>query len=161
MVDILFVGLLEVHDPPADLRDAVLGHDEDVLAEARVEAPRDVAHELEVLALVLADRHLVGAVGQHVGGLEDRVEEQRGGDQLALSQRLVAELVHAVELADGGHRRQQPGQLGVLVHVALAEEHAALRIQARGQQQRQQVVEPGAQLRGVVGQLIACRSTMQ
>ena len=144
--------LLEVHDPPADLGDAVLGHDEDVLAEARVEAPRDVAHELEVLALVLADGHLVGAVGEHVGGLQHRVEEQRGGDQLALAHRLVAELVHAVELADGGHRRQQPGQLGVLVHVALAEEHAALGIQARGQQQRQQVVEPGAQLGGVVGE---------
>ncbi len=28
-------------------------------AEALVEAPRDLAHELDVLALVLADRHLV------------------------------------------------------------------------------------------------------
>ena len=56
VVDILRVGLLEVHDPRADLGDAVLGHDEDVLAEARVEAPRDVAHQLEVLALVLAHR---------------------------------------------------------------------------------------------------------
>ena len=45
-------------------------------AEARVEAPRHVAHQLQVLALVLADRHLVGAVGEHVGGLQDRIEEQ-------------------------------------------------------------------------------------
>jgi hypothetical protein len=37
----------------------VLGDDEQVLAVARVEALGDVAHELEVLALVLADRHLV------------------------------------------------------------------------------------------------------
>ena len=45
-----------------------LGHDQR-LAEAGVEALGDVAHQLDVLALVLADRHLVGAVGEHVGGL--------------------------------------------------------------------------------------------
>ena len=44
------------------------------LAEALVEALRDVAHQLEVLALVVAHRHLVGAVGEHVGGLQHRVE---------------------------------------------------------------------------------------
>ena len=44
--------------------------------------------------------HLVGAVGEHVGGLEDRVEEQARGHELALGERLVAELVHPVELAD-------------------------------------------------------------
>jgi hypothetical protein len=132
VVDILLGGLLQVHDPRADVGDAVLGDDEDVLAEARVEAPRDVAHQLEVLALVLAHRHLVGAVGEHVGRLEHGVEEQRRGDQLALGHRLVAELMHAVELAHRGDRRQQPRQLGVLVHVALAEEHAAFRVQARG-----------------------------
>ena len=69
VVDILRVGVLEVAHPRADGRDAVLGHHER-LAEALVEAPRDVAHELEVLALVLAHRHLVGAVGQHVGRLQ-------------------------------------------------------------------------------------------
>ena len=46
------------------------------LAEAGVEALRDVAHQLDVLALVVADRDLVGAVGEHVGGLQHRVEEQ-------------------------------------------------------------------------------------
>ena len=46
---------------------------------------------------------------------------------------------------------QQPAQLGVLVHVALAEEHAALRVQAGGQQQRGQVVDARAQLGRLVG----------
>ena len=78
----------------------MLGHDERV-AEARVEPPRDVAHQLEVLALVVADRHLVGAVDEHVGGLQHRVEEQPRGHELALRDRLVAELVHALQLADG------------------------------------------------------------
>ena len=88
VVDILLRRVLQVHDPRADLGDAVLGHDQHLLAvaEARVEAPRDVAHQLEVLALVLADRHLVGAVGEHVGGLQHRVEEQPRGDQLALGE---------------------------------------------------------------------------
>jgi hypothetical protein len=87
--------------------------DDERLAEARVEALRHVAHELEVLALVLADRHLVGPVGEHVGGLEHGIEEQAGRDELAV-ERLVAELVHPVELTQGGDRAQQPAELAVL-----------------------------------------------
>src|SRR3712207_8754574 len=48
-------------------------------------------------SLVLPHRHLVRAVGEHVGRLEHRAEEQAGGDQLALRGRLVAELVHRSE----------------------------------------------------------------
>ena len=47
-----------------------------VAPEAGVEPLREVAGELEVLALVLADRHAVGLVEQDVGGLQDRVGEQ-------------------------------------------------------------------------------------
>ena len=78
-----------------------------------------------MLALVLADRHLVRAVGEHVGGLQHGVEQQPGGDQLALGERLVAELVHALQAAELGDAAEQPRQLGVLVHVALAEQRAA------------------------------------
>ena len=129
----------------------MLGHDERALAEARVEALGDVAHELEVLALVLADGHLVRAVGEHVGGLQHRVEQQAGGDELALRRGLVAELVHPVELAERRDRRQQPAQLRVLRDVALAKEDAALGIEARGEQDRGRVVHALAQLGGVVG----------
>ena len=78
VVDILRVGILQIHDPCADLRDAVLGHDQHLLAiaEARVEAPRNIAHQLQMLALVLTYGHLLRAVGEHVGGLQHRVEEQ-------------------------------------------------------------------------------------
>jgi hypothetical protein len=96
------VRVLEVHDARAHVGDAVLGHHERV-AEARVEAPGDVPHELDVLPLVLPDRHFVGAVGEHVGGLEHRIEQQPRRDELALRRGLVAELVHAVELAERGH----------------------------------------------------------
>jgi len=41
-------------------------------AEAMVEADCDVAGDLDVLALVVADRHLVGVVQHDVGGLQRR-----------------------------------------------------------------------------------------
>ena len=50
-----------------------------VLAEPVVEPLGQVAGQLEVLALVLADRDLVGLVEQDVRGLQDRVGEQADG----------------------------------------------------------------------------------
>src|SRR4051794_37909947 len=79
----LLVRLLQVHDPRAHLWDARLRNHER-LAEARVEALCDVAGELEMLALVIAHRHLVGVVSQDVRRLEDRVGEQPRGHELAL-----------------------------------------------------------------------------
>ena len=128
---------------------ADLGHDQR-LAEAAVEALGDAAHQLDVLALVLAHRHLVRAVGEHVGGHQDGIEQQPGRDQLALGDRLVAELVHAAELAERRHARQQPRQLGVLLDVALAEQDAALGVEARADQDRGRVVDALAQLGRVV-----------
>ena len=117
LVDILRVGSCRSMIRAPDLRDAVLGHDQHFLAvaEAGVEAPRHVAHQLQVLALVLADGHLVRAVGEHVGGLQHRVEQQRRGDELALGHGLVAELVHALQPPELGDAREQPRQFGVLV----------------------------------------------
>ena len=57
------------------------GHDERV-AERVVEADRDVAGELDVLALVVADGHLVGVVEEDVGGHQHRVVEQADGHRL-------------------------------------------------------------------------------
>ncbi len=93
----------------------------------------------------------VAPVGEHVGGHQHRVEEERRRDQLALLRRLLLELVHAVEVAVGGDRREQPGQLGVLADVGLAEEDAALGVEAGGEQDRGRVVEALAQLGRVVG----------
>ena len=85
--------------------------------EALVEAAGDLAGQLDVLALVLADRNLVGLVGEHVRGLQHRIEEEPGGDQLPLLRRLLLELGHAIEVAVGGERRQVPGELAVLPDV--------------------------------------------
>jgi hypothetical protein len=137
--------VLQVHDPGADLRDLQLRDDEHV-AEALVEPLRHVAHQLHVLALVVAHRHLVGAVGQDVGGHQHRIGEEVGGDEVALARRLLLELVHAVEVAVRGDRADVPRQLGVLGHVALADEDAPLGLQAGRQQDRRGVVHALAHL---------------
>jgi hypothetical protein len=48
------------------------------LAEALVEATGDLPRQLDVLALVLADGDFVRLVGEHVRGLQHRVEEESG-----------------------------------------------------------------------------------
>ena len=131
------------------------------LAEAVVEALRDVAGELEVLALVVADRDEVGLVEQDVARHQHRVGEERRRDEL-VALRLVLELRHAAQLAVARHGRQQPRRLGVRRHVALAEDRRALGVEARGEEHRGEVegracaAPPGRSRR-----VIECRSTMQ
>ena len=123
--------------------------------EAAVEADRDVARELDVLALVLADRNLVGVVQEDVGGHEHRVVEEADRQRLLTALApfggLVLELGHPPQLA---HRRgavEQPGELGVGPHVALDEEHAPLGIEAAGQEQRAELPGGGGELGRVPG----------
>ena len=140
--------LLEVHDPRADLRVHAL-RDDERLAEARVEALGDVACELEVLPLVVADRDDVGLVEQDVAGHQHRVGEEPGGDELA-ALALVLELGHAAQLAVARHSRQQPRRLRVRGDVALAEDRRALRVEAGREEHRREVERPRAQVVGVV-----------
>ena len=84
-----------------------------------------------MLLLVFADRHLVGAVEQDVGGHEHRVVEQPHADALALAAaRLVLELRHAPQLAHVGDGVEQPHELGVLRHVRLHDDDGALGVDA-------------------------------
>ena len=82
VVDIFFVGSCRsmIRAPTSGYTPC--GHDER-LAEARVEPLGDVAGELEVLPLVVADRDDVGLVEQDVAGHQHRVGEEPGGDELA------------------------------------------------------------------------------
>ena len=139
--DILRVGSCRsITRAPAG-RTVAFGHDEGV-AVAAVEADGEVAGELDVLALVVADRHLVGVVEEDVGGHERRVGEQAAGDEPAAAllglRRLVLELGHAPQLADRRGALHQPGQLAVLVHVALDEHDRHGGIDADGQERRGQ-----------------------
>ena len=108
------------------------------LAEARVEALRDVARELDVLPLVVADRDDVGLVEQDVARHQHRVGEEAGGDEL-LAFALFLELGHTAELSEPGDGREQPRRLGMRRHVALQEERAALRVEPDGVEERRQV----------------------
>ena len=121
------------------------------LAVARVEALGDVARELEVLALVVADRDDVGLVEQDVARHQHRIGEEAGGDEL-LALALFLELGHTAELSEPGDGREQPSRLGVRGHVALQEERAALRVETDREEERRQVERAVVQvLRVVVG----------
>ena len=94
--------------------------------------------ELEVLALVVADRNGVGLVEQDVAGHQHRVAEERRGDELS-PVRLVLELRHPAELAEARDRAEQPSRLGVRGHVALREDGRALRVEAGREEHRREV----------------------
>ena len=140
--------LLEIHDPPADRRRDHLRHDER-LPVALVEPLGDVAGELDVLALVLADRDGIGLVEQDVRRLEDGVAEEARRDEV-LAVALVLELGHAAQLAVARDRAEQPRGLGVRGHVALDEDGRAIRVEAGREEHRREVERRVAQLRRVV-----------
>ena len=125
-------------------RNGRLGHDEG-LAVAVVEADGHVAGQLQVLALVVADRDGGGVVEEDVGRHEDGVGEEPHPRRL-LALALVLELGHAAQLAHGGGALEQPGQPGVLGHVALDEEGAALGVEPDGEQVQGGVERVGPQV---------------
>ena len=126
--------VLEVHHPRPGFGNDGRREDER-LAEAVVEADGDIARDLDVLTLVVADGDFIGVVEQDVGRLQCRVGEQAGRDEVAAALgRLVLELRHPAELAVADVALHQPGQLGVLGHVALHEHGGDIWIEAGGEQ---------------------------
>ena len=127
--DLLILPAVEAHDARrasnARLR---LGKD---VAEAVIEAPHGLARELQVLELVVAHGHDGRLVDEDVGAHEHRVREERGRDVL-FPVALLLELRHAVEVAHRRHGGEVPRELGVLAHVALHEERAAVEVQPAG-----------------------------
>ncbi len=55
-----------------------------------IEAARDLARELDVRHLILAHRHLVGAVDQDVGRLQQRIAEETVGGQILVGRAFPA-----------------------------------------------------------------------
>ncbi len=109
--------------------------DRERLAEALVEALGDVAGQLDVLALVVADRDDLGLVEEDVARHQHRVGEEAGRDEV-LALRLLLELRHPPQLAEARHGAQQPGGLGVRGDVALREDGRAVGVEARGEEHR-------------------------
>ncbi len=123
-----------------------LGKDRSVAA---VEGTHDLAGELQVRRLVLADRHSRCLVDHDVGGLEDRVVEQAHAVLDALLTLLLVGR-RALDPADRHDRVEDPGQLGVLRMVGLADQGAAPRIEAHGKQVEHHLVRQPPQLGTVV-----------
>ena len=94
-----------------------------------------------MLALVVADRDDVGLVEQDVAGHQDGVGEEAGGDDL-LPLALLLELRHPAELAVARDRGEQPGRLGMRLHVALAEHRRALRVEPGREEHRGEIERP-------------------
>jgi hypothetical protein len=108
-----------------------------------------VARQLEVLTLVVADRHPVGLVEEDVAGHQHGVREEPRRDELALVG-LVLELRHPPELPVAGDRGEQPTRLGVRRDVALCEHRRSFRVEPGREQHREQVERPVVQVVRVV-----------
>jgi hypothetical protein len=97
-------------------------------------AADDLAAELEVRDLVLADGHVLGVVDDDVGRLQQRVAEKAERREIFLRELLDLLLVRgdALQPWNRDHHREQQEQLRVLRHERLDEERASLRIEAGG-----------------------------
>ena len=104
----------------------------DRFGEVVVELDGDVAGQLEMLLLVLADRHVGGAIGEDVGGHQHRIVVEADRGVLAVLAGLLLELGHAVEPAEAGDAVEDPGELGVGEDLALVEDDVLLRVDAGG-----------------------------
>ena len=126
-MDIFFVPSRRLMTARRGAEDQRLGDREEVRrVEVVVELDGDVAGQLEVLLLVLADRHVGGLVDQDVGRLQHRVGVEAERGILAVLARLLLELGHAVDPAEAGHAVEDPGELGVRGHRRLGEDDLLL-----------------------------------
>ncbi len=99
-----------------------------------------------MLLLVVADRHMRGAVGENVGRHQGRVGEQPDRGVLAVLAGLFLELRHPLEPAHAGDAVEDPGELGVLDDAALVEDDVLLRIDAGRQERRRHLARRADQL---------------
>mmetsp|Transcript_17257 Transcript_17257/g.53057 ORF Transcript_17257/g.53057 Transcript_17257/m.53057 type:complete len:397 (+) Transcript_17257:2011-3201(+) len=150
----LGASVLERHDARALFHDERLGLPEDALlplAVEVVEAPRDVARQLEVLALVLAHGHQARLVQEDVRGHEDRVVEEADSHIFALLRLFLFILDHALEPVERRHAVQEPAELRMRRDVALDEDGALRGVDARRDVERRRVERLLAQLLRVMG----------
>ena len=115
-----------------------------------IEAARDPARELEVLELVLADRHVLGLVEQDVGGLQHGIVEDADVDAVGVLLGLVLELRHALEVAEPRDAVEHPRELGVLGHHRLQEQQRPLGVDAEREQVDDHLVDPARHVLGRV-----------
>ena len=134
--DILFSGV-----PRLMMRAPILGMNGsgsvNVSGEGVIEARRDVAAELDMLLLILADRDKIGLIDQNVRRHQHRIGEEARGDVVGVLLRFHLELRHAAQLAELRVAAEHPGKLCVRGHVRLDEHDVLLRIESAGNILRQ------------------------
>jgi hypothetical protein len=105
-----------------------------------------------MLALIVTHGHAIDVVEKDVGGHQQRIREQAHASRfLAAFGRLVLELRHTAQFAHAGDAFEQPGQLAVLAHVALREQHRRVWIEPDGEKQGGHVKRRATQLFGISG----------
>ena len=106
------------------------------IAEVVVELLGDVARQLEMLLLVLADRNMGSAIEQNVGRHQHRIVVETYGCILAILARLFLELRHPVQPTDPRDAIEDPRQLRMPGNLALVEHDMLFRIDAAGDESR-------------------------
>ena len=133
-----------------DRRQQRLRLDEELPVEVVV-ATHDLATQLQVRNLILADRHVVRVVNDDVRCLEERISEEPERRQVLLRQLFNLFLVrrNAFEPGNRHRHRQEQVQLGMLRHQRLHEQGAPLRVDAGRNPIRDHVVRVGDDAAGV------------
>jgi len=121
------------------------------LAVTVVEGAHDLASQLQVRGLVLADRHVAGLVDGDVCRLQHRIVQERQVDVVWLAAALFLERRCALDPAGGRDRGQQPHQLKVFGAIRLPEQHRALGVEPQRQQAQRHLVGAAADELGIVG----------
>jgi segregation and condensation protein A len=123
-----------------------------------VEAKSSVASDLDVLALILADRNVIGVVQEDVCGLQRRIGEEPAADEVLLALGgLVFELGHTGELAVAHGALHNPAELIVFGYVALGEDGCHVGVEANSEEHR-----GGTQGRGTnLARLVSDRQGME
>jgi len=135
--------VLEIHHTGPNLGDGCLGNDEGI-AIAVVEPDCEVPCELEVLALVVANRYPVGVIEEDVRRHERRVREQTGRDELGIAA-LVLELGHPPEFAECRRAFEDPREFCMFGNMALDEQRGALWVDTYCKQEVRQFERTSAQ----------------
>ena len=99
-----------------------------------------------MLLLILADRHVRCAIDQDVGRHQRRIGIEADRGILAVLAGFFLELRHPVEPAEAGDAIEDPGELGVLGHLALVEHDVLCRIDAAGDERRGDLADGARQL---------------
>src|SRR4051794_38933784 len=110
--------VIKPHDAGSCRRSLYFWNDEHVTAEQLVEAPSDIARQLDVLTLVIPHWDQVGPVQEYVRRHEHWISQQAAADSRPPA-RLSLELRHPFQPTQRGHAVQEPHEFGVLRYIRL------------------------------------------